>query len=206
MGWYQVIKAIKGHRYLYAQRTWREGKHVRTESRYIGPVADENAPASAASSPPPSSNGDVTTTPRVFYHGCRERLAGPLEPSDSGTFGPGFYLTTPERAALYAQYGPRIAAKIAAGEEGGLGAPEHEGTVYAFDVGHLNLKVLTWDAYLDQCEELSGEISAATQAARLKFQEILVSQSFDGLDIRDQGRTELVIFPASLHKLKVLET
>jgi hypothetical protein len=36
MGWYQVVKAIKGHRYLYAQRTWREGKKVRTESRYIG--------------------------------------------------------------------------------------------------------------------------------------------------------------------------
>src|SRR5690348_10145350 len=39
MGWYRVVKTIKGHRYLYEQRTWREGKHVRTESRYIGPHA-----------------------------------------------------------------------------------------------------------------------------------------------------------------------
>src|SRR4051812_33731461 len=38
MGWYRVVKTIKGHRYLYLQRTWREGKHVRTESRYIGPA------------------------------------------------------------------------------------------------------------------------------------------------------------------------
>ena len=30
MGWYRVVKTIKGHRYryIYEQRTWREGKHV----------------------------------------------------------------------------------------------------------------------------------------------------------------------------------
>lgn len=38
MGWYIVIKTIKGHRYRYRQRTWREGKHVRTESHYLGPA------------------------------------------------------------------------------------------------------------------------------------------------------------------------
>ena len=43
MGWYRVIKTIKGHRYLYEQRTWREGKKVRTENRYIGP-ADDTGP------------------------------------------------------------------------------------------------------------------------------------------------------------------
>src|SRR3982750_3077664 len=41
MGWYRVVKTVKGHRYLYEQRSWREGKKVRTESRYIGP-ADEH--------------------------------------------------------------------------------------------------------------------------------------------------------------------
>jgi hypothetical protein len=38
MGWYSVVKTIKGHRYEYLQRTWREGRHVRTESRYVGPA------------------------------------------------------------------------------------------------------------------------------------------------------------------------
>lgn len=38
MGWYVVIKTIKGHRYRYRQRTWREGDRVRTESVYVGPV------------------------------------------------------------------------------------------------------------------------------------------------------------------------
>ena len=33
MGWYKVVKTIKGHRYVYEQRTWREGRHVRTESQ-----------------------------------------------------------------------------------------------------------------------------------------------------------------------------
>jgi hypothetical protein len=36
--WYVVIKTIKGHRYRYRQRTWREGQHVRTESLYLGPA------------------------------------------------------------------------------------------------------------------------------------------------------------------------
>src|SRR4051812_38582607 len=43
MGWYRIVKTIKGHRYIYEQRTWREGKHVRTESRYLGP-ADDSTP------------------------------------------------------------------------------------------------------------------------------------------------------------------
>ena len=172
-----------------------------TESRDIGPVTDDSAPASVS-----SSNGDVNTTPRVLYHCCRERLAGTLEPSDSGTFGPGFYLTTSEHAALHAQYGPRIAANIAAGEEGWPEAPEQHGRVYIFDVGHLNFKVLTWDEYLDRCEELSEEIGAATPVAKLKLQETLASQGFDGLDIRDQGCAAVVVFQSSIHKLRLRES
>ena len=36
MGWYQVVKTVKGHRYLYWQTSWREGGKVKTKSRYIG--------------------------------------------------------------------------------------------------------------------------------------------------------------------------
>src|SRR5215218_5729822 len=45
MGWYRVVKTIKGHRYVYEQRTWREGKRVRTESRYIGPADGQGMPS-----------------------------------------------------------------------------------------------------------------------------------------------------------------
>ena len=41
MGWYIVTKTIKGHAYRYRQRTWREGKHVRTESVYPGPAGGD---------------------------------------------------------------------------------------------------------------------------------------------------------------------
>jgi hypothetical protein len=40
MDWYIVIKAINGRRYRYRQKTWREGKRVRTRSEYIGPAND----------------------------------------------------------------------------------------------------------------------------------------------------------------------
>jgi hypothetical protein len=35
---YIVIKTIKGRRYAYEQRTWREGRKVHSESRYLGPA------------------------------------------------------------------------------------------------------------------------------------------------------------------------
>jgi hypothetical protein len=38
MDWYIVIKAIKGRRYRYRQKTWREAGRVRTSSEYIGPA------------------------------------------------------------------------------------------------------------------------------------------------------------------------
>ncbi len=44
MDWYVVIKTINGHRYYYRQKTWREGKRVRTRSEYIGPAGPEEAP------------------------------------------------------------------------------------------------------------------------------------------------------------------
>ncbi|MGD0639235.1 MAG: hypothetical protein ABSC22_00685 [Roseiarcus sp.] len=42
MSWYIVIKTIKGRRYRYRQRTWREGGRMRTKSEYIGPVGEGN--------------------------------------------------------------------------------------------------------------------------------------------------------------------
>ncbi len=35
---YIVIKTVRGRRYVYEQQTWREGKKVRSESRYLGPA------------------------------------------------------------------------------------------------------------------------------------------------------------------------
>lgn len=45
--WYTVVKTIKGHQYLYRQRTWREGSRVRTQSQYLGPAGGHGAVAPA---------------------------------------------------------------------------------------------------------------------------------------------------------------
>jgi hypothetical protein len=38
MEWYRVVKTIRGRRYIYLQRTRREGGKVKTESKYVGPA------------------------------------------------------------------------------------------------------------------------------------------------------------------------
>lgn len=58
---YIVIKTVKGRRYLYQQRTWREGRRVRTESRYIGPL-DKSA-------------GTPSSSPRRQRKGALRKLA-----------------------------------------------------------------------------------------------------------------------------------
>lgn len=67
MGWNRVIKTVKGHQYAYMQRSWREGKHVRTESRFIGAVfgaggASIRETVPAAPVPAEVSAGAVITT------------------------------------------------------------------------------------------------------------------------------------------------
>jgi hypothetical protein len=200
MGWYRVIKTVKGHRYEYLQRTWREGKKVRTESRYIGP-SDE----AAGTRPPRASDFDgVITTPRTFYHGSPNELEGAFEPSEEGTFGPGFYLTSQARAALYAKYDAGIAARLLEGEEDRAPEPQYDGTVYAFDLSTLRLKALKWARYQELCMALDPQ-GAPTPSAKAKLQELLAAQGYDGLYILDDVRHEMVIFPASMQKIKVLE-
>jgi hypothetical protein len=53
MNWYSVIKTIKGHPYLYLQRTYRKGGRVCTESRYIGRFGDL----------------EIRDVPKVLYRG-----------------------------------------------------------------------------------------------------------------------------------------
>jgi hypothetical protein len=39
--WYKVTKRINGRLYDYWQRTYRVGKSVKTENKYIGPARQE---------------------------------------------------------------------------------------------------------------------------------------------------------------------
>ena len=44
MQWYVVKKHINGHYYWYWQKTYREGRQVRTLNKYIGPVGKVSRP------------------------------------------------------------------------------------------------------------------------------------------------------------------
>lgn len=59
MDWYIVVKTINGRRYLYRQKTWREGKHVRTRSEYIGPAGA----GSVVSNHPDTSGAETLSIP-----------------------------------------------------------------------------------------------------------------------------------------------
>jgi hypothetical protein len=52
MDWYRVTKKINGRFYDYWQRTYRVGKSVKTENRYIGPSSKGGFAASAVSTTP----------------------------------------------------------------------------------------------------------------------------------------------------------
>lgn len=42
MEWYQVVKTINGRKYLYWQKTYRQGGSVKTRNKYIGPAFGRN--------------------------------------------------------------------------------------------------------------------------------------------------------------------
>ncbi len=63
MGWYRVTKKINGRFYDYWQRTYRVGKSVKTENRYIGP----------------SLKGGFTTAPSGVSHEREPLYAGQFE-------------------------------------------------------------------------------------------------------------------------------
>jgi DNA repair protein RadC len=65
--WYPVVKTKKGHRYIYLQQTYREGGHVRTRNRYIGPAADSASGSSSAgaTSGPAGAGRPAAGTPLV---------------------------------------------------------------------------------------------------------------------------------------------
>jgi len=63
MDWYVVIKTIKGRRYYYRQKTWRESRHVRTKSEYIGPVDGMAMPTAAPAAPPQARTAQKAGAP-----------------------------------------------------------------------------------------------------------------------------------------------
>lgn len=80
--WYRVTKRINGRLYDYWQRTHREGKSVKTENRYIGPVSRPALGPSIYSLTAPLTSDDVLskcfspqTTPEPQRGNIRKLMA-----------------------------------------------------------------------------------------------------------------------------------
>ena len=193
MGWYNTVKKINGHSYLYRQRTYRVAGKVKTESQYIGPTSGDGEAAS----------GVRTTT---LYHGARNGFNGSPMPSDTGNLGAGFYLAPKERAEAFAKFDPKVAADRAY-QEGA--EPNYHGDVIAFDLNRLNLKTVAgWKEYYDLADEvLESDKGCVTDQDKIELRERLEAQGFDGIEIRDKpwdgsASPETVVFPNAVSKLK----
>ena len=92
MGWYVVVKTVKGHRYRYLQHSWREGKRVRTESRYLGRDDGSDGAATAPTAADARSKRAISIGVVRF---CREGFE-----STDATRG-GTWYATPESKDLY---------------------------------------------------------------------------------------------------------
>lgn len=189
-GWYPVIKTVKGHKYQYLQRTRREGKHVRTENVYCGPVSGGAGSSGFA------------------YHGARDGLDGGIEPSEDGNYGPGVYLTTRDRAEVYASYYPDEASTIVANEAVGdenarPRDPSHLGTVHTYDLKKLNLFPVSPLRYQQLSDTLLGtgrDFLTPDEMADINAR--LAELGFDGIKVVDKKEIETIIFPESVDKLR----
>ena len=216
-GWYRVVKTIKGRRYLYEQRTWREGKKVKTKSRYVGPAGSDldNRIRAVISRPHTEQELDlqrpvapVNTTTVVAYHGAREGFAGAPRPSAEGNLGPGFYLGSEERAHRSAIYSPKVASNAPNMDEAWLVA-EYDGDVVEFDLSALKMLVIpSWLAWFELVEELgdNGEFDLSPENVR-SVQERIAEAGYDGIELRNNvfRDDEIVVFPGALKKLRQLE-
>ena len=115
-----------------------------------------------------------------------------------------FFFLCNSLATLYARYDAKIAARFLEGEEGYQIEPQYDGTVYAFDVSGLTLKTLKRERYQRMCMAIDPD-GAPTPPAKAKLQELLAAEGYDGLYILDEERHEMVVFPGSMDKIKVIE-
>ena len=77
--------------------------------------------------------------------------------------------------------------------------------MYAFDVGDLRLKALKWMRYQELCMALDPH-GVPTPSAKAELQTLLAGEAYDGLYILDEERHEMVVFPGSMDKIKVIKS
>ncbi len=213
MGWYTITKVIKGIPYIYRQRSWRDGKRVRTQSVYIGPGGDSGRSTgkltiSTDSDQEARSVPIKTGQKRLGFHGSRDGFEGPPRTSNDGQLGAGFYLSTKDVAEVFRKYTPKSARYVLVGEE--LPA-EFDGDLMEFSLANLNIKVVDDDlAMIDlarQYMELDGDFITPKQIEKLKA--ALAAEGYHALQVTggepgdaDTPDPQLIVFPEAVKHLK----
>src|SRR4051794_11758137 len=85
--WYPVVKTKKGHRYVYLQQTYREGGHVRTRNRYVGPAGDSAAGSTGAGTSKGSASRGHAGVGSTLVSGALSFGKAVLDQFDAGRWG-----------------------------------------------------------------------------------------------------------------------
>jgi hypothetical protein len=86
VGWYIVIKTIKGHRYRYRQRTWRENGRMRTQSEFLGREDGGGRGSSKSNSASGAGNTEtVGTATAPVLAGETEFIAALFDPENAAS-------------------------------------------------------------------------------------------------------------------------
>ena len=138
---------------------------------------------------------------RILYHGSREGLAGRVRASEDGSYGPGLYLPSLDRARDYARHDPSVAADLALSRR----LPKvHPGVIYACDVTGLRfLELASPDAYHRLLELLRNHREISDPLARMLVQAMLESRGYDGIEVTNLTGTETLVFPGRVPQLRL---
>jgi antirestriction protein ArdC len=188
MDWYVVVKTINCHRYRYRQKTWREGRRVRTRSEYLGradgtPNPKDSSGSKTLTLPFPTAPGGSQL---AFDPSVTKRAIEGLVERDTLSENWEHAWSAARRGKNLVEKDPRISRLLATLEV--MVTDETEGAYYSPNLDIVNVPP-------EKCfRHRKGQ--TATQAYHVVLFHELVHWTMDkrrtGRDVSDYAREELV--------------